>query len=620
MAQKAIGIVFLLFLPFWVAAQDFILHACWESCPEDTTGQIDSAWVNQWAERFSAQASELSHSGFTYLWVPARWISGGEKFRRMGRQLRRDGLSVFAEITPSAAGSRSPTLPKLDLERWRDGAGVEGFYLNYPDTPATASLSEWLDSLGKKQRLPDLFGIHTPRQMETAAQADWINTTLNRISEDTRQQVDARVVDWSLREALRRATVDSTYDLRNIYRSSLRDTTTLSGYHILTLVNGPGYFNDNGIPGDADDRIENPLLAYAYLLTNNQIGLPVVFYGDYYGAQSGLPFYDGAPQLRDSIDQLIKAHREFIFNSTRLEYLNRRGTNKASVYLSGAAERSLIYQLDGANTPAGQAAEGEGRDVIVAVNFADTTLRLVQEINTANVHPGDRFTDVLNRSAEAHTAVDSSLEYGIANAIYIELPPRSYSVWVQGSAPDVLPGRIDFSVQLLEDMVELQWSVPDEAELRGYELQRSINGKQFEALHFLEAIGASRESASYLEMDDDIYPGETLYYRVRLIDKNGNFEHSPVEKIVIPDLSWNFEISKPQPGGPQQIRVKSNLETTLHLAVFNSEGEKVLSQSAKLQAGINETTIDLSDHPPGVYLITFTDQSGHSWTERIVHL
>ncbi len=68
------------------------------------------------------------------------------------------------------------------------------------------------------------------------------------------------------------------------------------------------------------------------------------------------------------------------------------------------------------------------RDVIVAINYAGETLKIDQEINLSNVQEGDTFTDVIGNSKFPYAVVKNKM-------IYIELPSRSYSVWVKDEAP-----------------------------------------------------------------------------------------------------------------------------------------------------------------------------------------
>ncbi len=407
--------------------------------------------------------------------------------------------------------------------------------------------------------------------------------------------------------------------MRRIFDGSIRDVTALSGFKIITFINSPEFYNPNGIEGDADDLIRDPLLAYAYILTNNQLGLPAVFYGDYFGPESEIEYFLDREPLQEDIDQLIKTHREFIYNATSIEYLNREGADRQSHYLSGTAERALIYQIDGTNTPAGQATPSGSKDVLVGINFSDTTLRVYQEINLSHIEAGDRFTDILGRSNRPETTVGEANEKNIPNAVYLELPPRSYSVWVHGKAEKVLTSPIDFSAEALDDYIELSWEVTDERNIRIYRVERSINGKPFENLQVIKAAGARGEAASYLFVDDDFFPNETLYYRIKAVSEDGRFESSPVQEIFIPREEWQFEVHPESPAA-FIVQINSNFEDQLKISVFNAEGQRIRSESAPLERGLNKRRIDLTGQPKGVYFIRFTTSRDKRWTERVVNM
>ena len=123
--------------------------------------------------------------------------------------------------------------------------------------------------------------------------------------------------------------------------------------------------------------------------------------------------------MKSDIDSLISIHKKFICGASSSDYLSRFDTPYSQNFISGVTSTTLIYQLMG--TP-------NNRDVIVAINYAGETLKIDQEINMSNLQEGDTFTDVIENSKFPFAVVKN-------NKIYIELPPRSYSVWVKDETP-----------------------------------------------------------------------------------------------------------------------------------------------------------------------------------------
>jgi hypothetical protein len=604
--------------------QDFILQGCYWDCPAEASAEIDPASFNFWVEKMEKQAPSLGHAGFSYVWLPAFYTGQEKRVVQLVNALRTSGMEAITDIAfyQTAGTIDSLRFPVQQIQWMWDYLNIRGFRLIADQAIQPEALAQVLQSLVENQQLPKLFSVRTPHNNVPAPLADFVNRVEGQLPEEIVNTVDTRVFDYALREALRQACSNPEYDVRQVFSSGIRDVTALSGFKIVTFVNSPEFYNPNGIEGDADDLIHSPLLAYAYLLTNNQVGLPAVFYGDYFGPESEIEYFLDRDPLRKEIDQLIQSHREFIYNSTSVEYLNRPDSDRSSHYLSveeGAGpDRALLFQLDGNNTPAGQAAGG-GKDVIVGINFADTTLRVIQEINMSNIQPGDRFTDILGRSNQPETMVGQDNEHDIPNAVYLELPARSYSIWVQGKAEKVYPSPITFSADRIGDYVELSWEIPDEEFIQGYQVERSVNSKKFEALAWVNAIGKKGESAMYLFADENIFPGEALHYRIQAVLRGGEKETSPVREVHIPNEEWQFEVVG-ENQSIQTIQIKSNFNDQIQLSIFNADGERLFVRRENLIQGLNQIEIDLSGLPKGVYFINFTSSREKQWVQRIVKL
>jgi len=227
----------------------------------------------------------------------------------------------------------------------------------------------------------------------------WLDNVKANMDADTRAAIQPRAFDFSLRQALKDACDTFGYDVRSVFTSGLVDAAGASGFDAVT-------FTDNHDFRDAGQFIANdPILAYAYILSNNQVGLPCVFYKDYINRG-----------LQSAIDSLIQVHQTHIYGASSRDYLSRFSTPYYESFASGYASTTLFYQLMGAPT---------GRDVLVAVNFAGDTLDVTHGINMTAVADGDVFVDLLGHANQAFMRVSGG-------RVHFVLPPRSYSVWAEG--------------------------------------------------------------------------------------------------------------------------------------------------------------------------------------------
>lgn len=249
----------------------------------------------------------------------------------------------------------------------------------------------------------------------------WVNAVLANMDAATQAAISPKIFDFALREKLRQV-CDHGVDARDLFHAACAENG-LSGFNVVTFVNNHDFRDAS--PGFNAMVRQDVELAYAYILTNNKLGVPTVFYPDYYGyppTGSGFeqPYHpsDKAPRKAD-IDRLIRAHKNHIVGATQSIYLNDYGSSWASNFASGTANQCVLFQLQhpiSASKPT----------VVVAINFGNTALDVTQNIqNLGGLMPvGQVFSPV--------AGTDSVLMLNNSNQVRIQLPARSFGVWVQG--------------------------------------------------------------------------------------------------------------------------------------------------------------------------------------------
>ncbi|WP_186755637.1 hypothetical protein [Echinicola salinicaeni] len=108
--------------------------------------------------------------------------------------------------------------------------------------------------------------------------------------------------------------------------------------------------------------------------------------------------------------------------------------------------------------------------------------------------------------------------------------------------------------------VILNWSTLKEWETSHFELERSINGiENFTTIANIAALGWSSELTEYKYEDNQISNLDGLiYYRIKQVDLDGNFEYSQTFSIRLGDFdlthrSWRFY---PNPSTGNQLKIK----------------------------------------------------------------
>jgi len=320
-----------------------------------------------------------------------------------------DGMWFFYDYDQTYQGTKD-TL--YEWTRWmHQDVGINGMRVDAIKHFPPYFMGDMFDYLYNKNVIPSM-AVGEYFDYNAFTLKGWLDGVLGSMDASTKTAIQPKIFDFPLRESMRKACDEFGYDVRNVFKESTHDKAGVSGFNLVTFVENHDYDNVGEI-------IHNdPKLAYAYILTNNQLGVPCVFEKDYYGTPT-----DTANNIRAEINGLIEAHKKYITGANWVDYLNKLGTTYTGYYGSGYPNTTLLYQLSQTNS---------GRDVIVAINFAGDTLDVAHTINGTNLQPGDTLTDIFSESGTPYEIVDNNY------FMHFKVAPRSFGVWVEGNLTDSL--------------------------------------------------------------------------------------------------------------------------------------------------------------------------------------
>ena len=311
----------------------------------------------------------------------------------------------------NAVQSTRDTLMAYTRWLWED-VGIRGFRLDAVKHFPADFLGSIMDEMhGLGYDPPIIVGEFF--DFNPSVLSNWVNFVEGSMSGGAQAALNVRAFDFGLRGALQSACDGFGFDVRNVFQSGMVNGVGASPFSSVTFVNNHDFRN----PGEPVQN--DPMLAYAYILTNNSIGVPCVYYPDYFGTpRPNAPTVD----LQDAIDELMQVHADFIVGSSAMDYLSRFGTLYANNYLAGAANTTLMYQVG--NNPAGVS-------LLVAINFSGGDLRVDHNINTGiGASSGDTLWSIAGNANNSFTVVSGS-------SVYVDLPPRSYAVYVNCDRPSM---------------------------------------------------------------------------------------------------------------------------------------------------------------------------------------
>jgi hypothetical protein len=122
---------------------------------------------------------------------------------------------------------------------------------------------------------------------------------------------------------------------------------------------------------------------------------------------------------------------------------------------------------------------------------------------------------------------------------------------------------------------ELEWKTAEEISNEGFEIQKSLDGKTFERIGWVDGSGDRDVEKTYRFTDQDLQT--TSYYRLKQIDYDGKYFMSRIVSVVPAEESLERLAAYPNPtsNGRVQITLPKN---TSELTIVDVRGKLITSQ------------------------------------------
>jgi len=194
-----------------------------------------------------------------------------------------------------------------------------------------------------------------------------------------------------------------------------------------------------------------------------------------------------------------------------------------------------------------------------------------------------------------------------ATATFSQTGFSGFGAGVPGGASSFPVEWVDFRGQYVQGRgVVLEWATASETNSRNFVIERSFDGRLFEAVGSLEAAGTSNQLLHYHFTDPSPQEG-TLYYRLKQVDLDGSFQYSEViaVEVALPAL---FVRLFPNPFG-RQLQLHTEGQGDMHFRLTTLTGQVVYQQQWHQQAS-RHATLNLPPLPAGLYFWQLQHESG----------
>ena len=250
-------------------------------------------------------------------------------------------------------------------------------------------------------------------------------------------------------------------------------------------------------------------------------------------------------------------------------------------------------------------------DVNITLHWIDADAKGIDNLDSliiVGLDSSNEWQNLGNGGTDGNVGAGNS---GSISSVDGDPPPFGMTTFTFGTDPEpiALPAElIYFRAGIHKGKTKIKWRTAAEENVNRYEIQRSFDGIHF---HEIGAVGSRGDSHGIQDYSlKDVSPGGGFnYYRLRIVDKNGRFEFSPVEVV-------NFETAQkiflyPNPVD-QMIHFKTDnsfmSEGTIE--VFDLSGQRIYVGSCSFINGTYQISTNLVNaNAPGSYVVRFTSET-----------
>jgi hypothetical protein len=168
--------------------------------------------------------------------------------------------------------------------------------------------------------------------------------------------------------------------------------------------------------------------------------------------------------------------------------------------------------------------------------------------------------------------------------------------------------------------VTVKWATASELNNVGFVVERSHDGRQFEAIASVAGQGSnSSAGGSYSIIDINVTAGTTYYYRVRQTDIDGRISYSIVVTARLSSGSMRFVQISPNPvAGALRYNVNVARPQQLEASIMDLAGRVLSRAKLTAQSGNNKYTMELSGFTSGSYLLKIIGEDGKPSVEKFI--
>lgn len=175
---------------------------------------------------------------------------------------------------------------------------------------------------------------------------------------------------------------------------------------------------------------------------------------------------------------------------------------------------------------------------------------------------------------------------------------------------------IDISLTSHGSSSFLNWTTAHETNTSHFDIERSEDGRMFQRVGRVEAVGNRRAMSSYSFEDKTSWEmsSKEIFFRIKQVDLNGEFSYSSLLSVDVLEAESGMEVFPNPASDWLSLHIYQQDQSTGNLIIRNLMGNVIWIQSVSSEE--KTCKISIEDWIPGVYVVSLQTDVG-VLTEKI---
>ena len=190
---------------------------------------------------------------------------------------------------------------------------------------------------------------------------------------------------------------------------------------------------------------------------------------------------------------------------------------------------------------------------------------------------------------------------------------------------------VSFEAHRTNCTIYLDWSAVNSEGGGYFEIERSIDGTNFEPIAKVDALEVEEGLGNYTIADQPVMTSEipVFYYRLKIVEADESYNYSSTVAMTTNKACWQ-ELSTdglhiapiyPNPVASDAIQLNVQMAASndaTQLVLYDALGRLLRTTPLQLEVGWNNLIIDIDDLNAGIYFIRIESKQSTSTTQRFV--